>query len=118
MSDASNPELARPSNRNRWFAFGALAVAGLAFVVITYGGIGENLVYYWGPSDLRAAGDKAIGAHHPPGRPGGGWLDPGRGGALQPGVRRRRRTGLGPRQGQRRPPQMFREGSAWWSRAP
>jgi cytochrome c-type biogenesis protein CcmE len=62
MSDASNPELARPSNRNRWFAFGALAVAGLAFVVITYGGIGENLVYYWGPSDLRAAGDKAVGA--------------------------------------------------------
>jgi len=41
---------------------GALAIAGIAFLVITIGGIGENLVYYWGPSDLRAAGDKAVGA--------------------------------------------------------
>lgn len=48
--------------RNRWFAFGALAVAGAAFALITAGGIGQNLVYYWGPSDLQAAGDKAFGA--------------------------------------------------------
>jgi cytochrome c-type biogenesis protein CcmE len=48
--------------RNRWFALAALAVAGAAFAVITAGGIGENLVYYWGPTDLHAAGDKAIGA--------------------------------------------------------
>jgi len=26
------------------------------------GGIGENLVYYWGPADVHAAGDKAVGA--------------------------------------------------------
>ena len=26
------------------------------------GGIGKNLVYYWGPTELRAAGDKAVGA--------------------------------------------------------
>ncbi|HUO85031.1 MAG TPA: cytochrome c maturation protein CcmE, partial [Thermoanaerobaculia bacterium] len=26
------------------------------------GGIGENLVYYWGPKDIRDAGDKAVGA--------------------------------------------------------
>jgi cytochrome c-type biogenesis protein CcmE len=56
-----NPE-APASSHTKWFAIGALVVAGLAFVVITYGGIGENLVYYWGPSDLRAAGEKAIGA--------------------------------------------------------
>jgi len=43
-------------------ALGALAVAGVAFAVITAGGIGENLVYYWGPKELRAAGDKAVGA--------------------------------------------------------
>jgi cytochrome c-type biogenesis protein CcmE len=68
MSDVNPAAETRPnaapasSGRNRWFAVGALAVAGLAFVVITYGGIGENLVYYWGPSDLKAAGDKAVGA--------------------------------------------------------
>jgi cytochrome c-type biogenesis protein CcmE len=44
------------------FAIGALAVAGLAFLVITLGGIGRNLVYYWGPTELRAAGPKAVGA--------------------------------------------------------
>jgi cytochrome c-type biogenesis protein CcmE len=40
----------------------ALAVAAAALLVISLGGIGKNLVYYWGPSELRAAGDKAIGA--------------------------------------------------------
>jgi cytochrome c-type biogenesis protein CcmE len=50
------------AGRNRWFALGALAVAAAAFAIITAGGIGKNLVYYWGPTDLRAAGDKAIGA--------------------------------------------------------
>jgi cytochrome c-type biogenesis protein CcmE len=55
---AATPNL----GRNRWFAFGALGVAAIAFLVITLGGIGDNLVYYWAPSDLRAAGDKAIGA--------------------------------------------------------
>jgi cytochrome c-type biogenesis protein CcmE len=46
----------------KWFALGALAVAGAAFLFITLGGIGENLVYYWGPKELRAAGGKAVGA--------------------------------------------------------
>jgi cytochrome c-type biogenesis protein CcmE len=50
------------SRRTRWFAVGALAVAAGAFGVITVGGIGENLVYYWGPTELRAAGGKAVGA--------------------------------------------------------
>lgn len=46
----------------RWFAIGALLVAAVAFAVITAGGIGENLVYYWSPSELLEAGDKAYGA--------------------------------------------------------
>ena len=46
----------------KYFAIGALLVAGAAFVAITAGGIGQNLVYYWGPSELRAAGSKAVGA--------------------------------------------------------
>jgi cytochrome c-type biogenesis protein CcmE len=63
MSDlpAAVPAPSRPGQR-KWFALGALIVAAGAFVFITVGGIGKNLVYYWGPKDLRAAGDKAIGA--------------------------------------------------------
>jgi cytochrome c-type biogenesis protein CcmE len=30
--------------------------------VVTVGGIGENLVYYWGPTELKDAGEKAVGA--------------------------------------------------------
>jgi len=48
--------------RERWFAAGALAIAGGALLVVTVGGIGRNLVYYWGPTELREAGDRAIGA--------------------------------------------------------
>jgi cytochrome c-type biogenesis protein CcmE len=53
---------ARGSRRGRWFAIGAVAVAAAALGVLTVGGIGENLVYYWGPTELHAAGDKAVGA--------------------------------------------------------
>jgi cytochrome c-type biogenesis protein CcmE len=53
----------RPSpRRTRVFAVGALLVAATAFVAIAAGGIGKNLVYYWGPTEVRAAGDKAVGA--------------------------------------------------------
>ena len=62
----SAPGIAAPASfskgRTKWFAFGALAVAAGAFLVIVLGGIGENLVYYWGPKELRGQGDKAIGA--------------------------------------------------------
>jgi cytochrome c-type biogenesis protein CcmE len=49
-------------NRSRLFMVIALAVAGLAFAVISFSGINKNLVYYWTPSDLLKAGDKAYGA--------------------------------------------------------
>ena len=61
MSDAA-PVAGLDPARTRRFAIVALAVAGLAFLVITFGGIGQNLVYYWGPTELHAAGGKAIGA--------------------------------------------------------
>ncbi len=48
--------------KTKYFAIGALVVAGVAFLAITAGGIGENLVYYWGPTELRQAGTKSIGA--------------------------------------------------------
>lgn len=54
--------VSRSRKSGRLFAIGAIAVALAAFVVITAGGIGENLVYYWGPTELHQAGDKAIGA--------------------------------------------------------
>jgi len=50
------------TSSRKWFAIGALAVAAVAFLVITAGGIGKNLVYYWGPTQLHDAGRKAIGA--------------------------------------------------------
>lgn len=48
-------------NRRR-LAIASLTVAGLALLLIMIGGIGQNLVYYWGPGDLRAAGTRAYGA--------------------------------------------------------
>lgn len=42
-------------------ALGALAVAGGALTFIAVGNLGDNLVYYWSPSDLLAQGPKAYG---------------------------------------------------------
>jgi cytochrome c-type biogenesis protein CcmE len=62
MSETAPPLPALSTRRTRWFAIGALAVAGVAFLVLTASGIGENLVYYWGPTEVHAAGDQAVGA--------------------------------------------------------
>lgn len=48
--------------RTRYFMLGAFVVAAIAFAVIAGSGINQNLVYYWTPTDLHAAGDKAYGA--------------------------------------------------------
>ena len=50
------------SRNTRRILIGAVVVAVLAFIGIAASGINQNLVYYWTPSDLRAAGDKAYGA--------------------------------------------------------
>ncbi len=66
MTDASRG--APPTGAFVWggkrprLTLAALAVAAIALLAISIGGIGGNLVYYWGPSELQAAGDKAIGA--------------------------------------------------------
>jgi cytochrome c-type biogenesis protein CcmE len=63
MTSTPTPGVTTPApRRTRLFAVGALLVAGLAFALITAGGIGRNLVYYWTPKDIREAGDKAVGA--------------------------------------------------------
>jgi cytochrome c-type biogenesis protein CcmE len=48
--------------KTRRFILIATSVAVLAFVIIAAGGINDNLVYYWTPTDLHKAGDKAYGA--------------------------------------------------------
>ncbi len=48
--------------RSRWTVVIALVVAAAGFAIIAAGRIGNNLVYYWSPSDLIRAGDKAYGA--------------------------------------------------------
>lgn len=61
-SPSSSSSAPRVPRRTRLFAILALAVAGAALAAITIGGIGKNLVYYWGPKDIQSAGEKAIGA--------------------------------------------------------
>ena len=53
---------AQMRRKSRLFMAAAFAVAAVAFIVIAWGGINKNLVYYWTPTDLHAAGDKAYGA--------------------------------------------------------
>lgn len=48
--------------RRRVLAIAAILVSAGVLAFLAFGGIGENLVYYWSPSELRAAGDQAIGA--------------------------------------------------------
>jgi cytochrome c-type biogenesis protein CcmE len=48
--------------KTRRFAIVALVLAGGAVSFAAFGGLGDNLVYYWGPSDLVKAGDEAQGA--------------------------------------------------------
>lgn len=51
-----------PETRNRFLAIGAIVVAAGALAWIAFGNIGDNLVYYWKPSEMVAQGSKAYGA--------------------------------------------------------
>lgn len=42
-------------------AIASLLVAGAALGFIAYGNLGDNLVYYWSPSDMLAQAEKAFG---------------------------------------------------------
>jgi cytochrome c-type biogenesis protein CcmE len=48
--------------RTRGFVIASIAAAVIALVVLAVGGIGENLVYYWGPGEIADAGERAVGA--------------------------------------------------------
>ncbi len=64
MSTEPTPTTSRtPSRGNRRLlllaAGGAVAIA---LSVLAFGDVGENLVYYWSPSEVHEAGPEAIGA--------------------------------------------------------
>ena len=50
------------SLQRRLFLVGALVVAGGALGAVAFGNMGENLVYYWDPTQLVAAGEDGVGA--------------------------------------------------------
>lgn len=54
--------MSNEQNRRRLLAVTAVLIAGGALTFLAFSGIGENLVYYWSPSELHDAGPKAIGA--------------------------------------------------------
>lgn len=47
--------------RNRVIAVVALLVAGAGLAFVAFGNLGENLVYYWRPSEMLAQGERAFG---------------------------------------------------------
>jgi cytochrome c-type biogenesis protein CcmE len=49
-------------SKRRLFLVGALVAVGVSLGVIASGSIGEELIYYWDPTQLADAGDDAIGA--------------------------------------------------------
>ena len=48
--------------RSRWLAIGAVTVVAATLAFLALGNIGEDLVYYWSPSELLDAANKAEGA--------------------------------------------------------
>ena len=54
--------MSRERSRRLVLAVAAIAVSVAVLAFLAFGGIGENLVYYWSPTELRAAGDEAVGA--------------------------------------------------------
>ena len=50
-----------PVARNRVIAVVSLLVAGSGLAFVAFGNIGENLVYYWSPTEMLAQGEKAYG---------------------------------------------------------
>lgn len=54
--------MSRENRRRRIAAVLAIAIAGAALAFLAFGGLGENLVYYWSPTELEEAGTRAHGA--------------------------------------------------------
>jgi len=50
-----------PVTRNRLILVAALLVAGAGLAFVALGNLGENLVYYWRPSEMLSQGERAYG---------------------------------------------------------
>ncbi len=51
----------KPVTRNRLILVAALLVAGAGLAFVALGNLGENLVYYWRPSEMLKQGERAYG---------------------------------------------------------
>jgi cytochrome c-type biogenesis protein CcmE len=54
--------MSRERSRRLVMAIAAIGVSIAVLAFLAFGGIGENLVYYWSPTELESAGNEAIGA--------------------------------------------------------
>ena len=54
--------MSKERRRRRVVTVVAIAVVLGVLAFLAFGGLGENLVYYWSPSELVASGDDAMGA--------------------------------------------------------
>ena len=52
----------RDLKRRRVITVAAIVVVAAVLGFVAYGNIGGNLVYYWSPKEVHAAGGKAVGA--------------------------------------------------------
>ena len=54
--------MSRERTRRLVLAVAAVTISAAVLAFLAFGGIGENLVYYWSPSELEDAGNEAVGA--------------------------------------------------------
>ena len=62
MNTDERVELAPLPKNAKVLAIAAVAIAAVGFALVTLGGLGDNLIFYWTPTEMKAAGDKAYGA--------------------------------------------------------
>lgn len=62
MSTDERVELAPLPRNAKILAASAVLVAAVGLAIVTLGGLGDNLIFYWTPTEMKAAGDKAYGA--------------------------------------------------------
>ncbi len=55
-------DLAPLPKKAKVLALATVLIAATGLALVTLGGLGDNLIFYWSPSDMKAAGDKAYGA--------------------------------------------------------
>ena len=62
MNSEERVELAPLPKNAKVLAISAVVVAAVGFALVTLGGLGDNLIFYWTPTEMKAANEKAYGA--------------------------------------------------------